>query len=247
LQRKQRGLLAGSFGGRVKNDYKYGLLSVILMLLTACGEVKQVEETEPAYTYLALGDSYTIGEGVASDERYPEQLAAALNARGIAVQAPVIIAKTGWTTDELTAGINSRQLATTFDLVSLLIGVNNQYRGRDIENYRREFRRLLQEAVDFAAGRSDRVFVLSIPDWGVTPFAAGRDRQQIAREIDSFNAVKRAECVSRGVVFIDITPISRQAAENPALLAADGLHPSGEMYSAWVDAALGQVAALVAE
>ena len=145
------------------------------------------------YTYLALGDSYTIGESVSEKERFPLQLADSLNESGISVLKPTIVATTGWTTDELSKGIADTELNISYDLVTLLIGVNNQYRGLSLENYRKEFVQLLNQAIGFAEGNPKKVIVLSIPDWGVTPFADGRDRDQIAMEIDSFNAVKKEE------------------------------------------------------
>ena len=185
--------------------------------------------------YLALGDSYTIGESVDPSERWPVQLAARLRERGVPIADPTIIAKTGWTTDELSAAIDQANPEGPYDLVSVLIGVNNQYRGRDAEQYRSEFRALLQRAVQFAGGDATRVLVLSIPDWGMTPFAEGRDRSQIAAEIDKFNEINREEAASVGARYVDITPVSRMAVEDPTLIAADGLHPSGKMYRAWTE------------
>jgi lysophospholipase L1-like esterase len=188
--------------------------------------------------FLALGDSYTIGEGVATEERWPKQLARLLGERGQAVEAPVIIATTGWTTDELAAGIRQAGPRGPYDLVSLLIGVNNQYRGRDLDEYRREFAGLLRQAIDFAGGDSGRVLVLSIPDWGVTPFAAGRSREAVSEEIDRFNRANAEEAARLGAHYVDVTPVSRQAGAQPELLAADGLHPSGQMYALWARLAL---------
>lgn len=186
------------------------------------------------YTYLALGDSYTIGQSVAVDERWPEQLVDSLLARDINIARPQIIARTGWTTGELQSAINNETPQGPFDLVSLLIGVNNQYRGYSIDTYRQEFKALLQQAITFADGRTDHVIVLSIPDWGVTPFAAGRDREQIAAQINAFNAVKQEESQNVGVNYVNITPVSRLAQSDRDLLASDGLHPSGKMYGEWV-------------
>ena len=188
--------------------------------------------------FLALGDSYTIGEGVAEDERWPVQLARLLRDDGFDVDEPEIIAQTGWTTDELDAGIDAAAPTGPFELVSLLIGVNNQYRGRPVEEYRGEFGALLGRAAALAGGSAARVLVLSVPDWGVTPFAEGRDRGAIGVEIDAFNAVNRAECEARGARYVDVTPISRLAAGEASLLAEDRLHPSGEMYRRWAEAAL---------
>ncbi|WP_192906673.1 SGNH/GDSL hydrolase family protein [Luteimonas marina] len=191
--------------------------------------------TAPSLRYLALGDSYTIGEGVEEPGRWPMQLARALRADGIALADPRIIATTGWTTDELSAAIDAAEPLGAFDFVSLLIGVNNQYRGRDVADYRDGFDALLARAVGFAHGRADRALVLSIPDWGVTPFAiqSGRDRDRIARELDAFNAAAREACDARGVAFVDITPASRALGGGVAMLADDGLHPSAAMYAEW--------------
>jgi lysophospholipase L1-like esterase len=187
---------------------------------------------------LALGDSYTIGEGVRADERWPIKLAALLRARGITVSEPHIIARTGWTTDELAAAIEAARPAGPFDLVTLLIGVNNQYRGRASEEYRAEFRSLLARAIALAGGRADRVIVLSIPDWSVTPFAAERDRAAVAHEIDLFNAINQQEAMTRSAGYVNVTPSSRTAAERPDLIASDGLHPSGDMYTDWASLVL---------
>lgn len=190
--------------------------------------------------YLALGDSYTIGEGVAEDGRWPVQLARALRDEGIELADPRIIATTGWTTDELAAAIDAAGPLGTYDLVSLLIGVNNQYRERGVEEYRGQFEALLRRAIGLAGGRADHVLVLSIPDWGVTPFAAasGRDRGVIAAELDAFNAAARVACRAAGVAFVDITPVSRARGHEPEMLAADGLHPSAAMYALWAQLAL---------
>jgi lysophospholipase L1-like esterase len=185
-------------------------------------------------TFLALGDSYTIGEGVTADARWPAQLAQALRADGIAMADPTVIAATGWTTDELTAAIDSLQ-PVPHDLVSLLIGVNNQYRGRTLEDYGARFAALLDRAIALARGRVDRVLVLAIPDWGVTPFGrdSGRDTIQIAAELDAFNAAACSECARLGVAFVDSTGVYRAHAAEPAMLAADGLHPSAPMHARW--------------
>lgn len=189
-------------------------------------------------SFLALGDSYTIGEAVDSAARWPVALARALRASGVPIQDPVVVARTGWTTQELATGIDQAAPSGTYDLVSLLIGVNNQYRGLDLEEYRSQFAELVSRSVGFAGGDPGRVLVLSIPDWGVTPFAEGRDRARIALEIDAFNEVNRRVSEAAGVRYVDITGISREAARRPDLVAADGLHPSGAMYDLWVEAAL---------
>ncbi|MEO6877360.1 MAG: SGNH/GDSL hydrolase family protein [Gemmatimonadaceae bacterium] len=190
---------------------------------------------------LALGDSYTIGEGVTAEERWVSRLAELLQARGVRLQPAMIVARTGWTTDELLAAIDAADPRGPFDLVTLLIGVNDQYRGRTTDDFRPGFRTLLARAIAFAGDRVDRVLVLSIPDWSVTPFARGRDAANIAAEIDAFNAVCRNETLAVGASYVDITPISRTAADDAGLLAGDGLHPSGRMYAAWAELALGRV------
>ena len=172
-------------------------------------------------------------------------IAASVRQRGMAVADPEIIAQTGWTTDELDAAIDEAKPKGPFDLVTLLIGVNNQYRGRGAEEYRQEFRGLLASAIGFAGGRANRVIVLSIPDWGVTPFGGGGDRARIGREIDGFNAMNREETRRAGARYVDITPISREAAGNPGLTAGDGLHPSGEMYRRWVELVVPEVVGAV--
>jgi len=191
--------------------------------------------------FLALGDSYTIGEGVAPSDRWPIQLSARLRALGVLLQDPLVVAETGWTTYELLEGIDEAEPLGTYSLVSLLIGVNNQYRGASIQEYRAQFVDLLHRAMRFAGGEPGRVLVLSVPDWGVTPFARGRDRGAIAREIDAFNEVNRQESEALGAFWIDVTGISREGGTRPGFLAPDGLHPSGEMYARWVEASLPRV------
>lgn len=187
------------------------------------------------YTYLALGDSYTIGEGVPVYENFPYQTIKNLRSAGYAFHAPEIVAKTGWTTDELQHGLEEWPLLVSYHFVTLLIGVNNQYRGRSVDQYTPEFAMLLDEAIGFAAGNRNRVFVLSIPDWGATPFAEGRDREQIAREIDVFNEAAMGISRQHEVHFLNITPGTREAAADKSLLAADHLHPSGKEYARWAN------------
>jgi len=186
-------------------------------------------------SYLALGDSYTIGEAVEQHDSFPYQLVAMLNSKEHETAAPKIIAKTGWTTDELHNAIKQEQITKTFGLVTLLIGVNNQYRGYSQETYRKEFAELLAIAIGFAGEKKENVYVLSIPDWGVTEFAknSGRDLKTISDEIDAFNQINKQETESKKVSYVDITPISRQAIKKQSLIANDGLHPSGKMYGEW--------------
>ena len=197
--------------------------------------------------YLALGDSYTIGEGVAEADRWPAQLARTLRAEGIALDDPRVIATTGWTTDELAAALDAAEPMGEYGFVSLAVGVNNQYRGRSAESYRVEFMALLERAIGYAGGRTDRVLVLSIPDWGVTRFgmASGRDRVEIAQELDAYNAAAAEVCARRGVAFVDIAPISRARGAEDAMLAEDGLHPSAAMYTEWTALALPAVRGLL--
>jgi lysophospholipase L1-like esterase len=191
-----------------------------------------------ALRWLALGDSYTIGEAVPESGRWPVQLAQRLRADGIALDAPRIIATTGWTTDELSVAMDAAEPLGEWDFVSLLIGVNDQYRGRDFEVFRAGFRRLLERAIRLAQQRADRVLVLTIPDWGVTPFgaASGRDQAEIARQLDAYNAVVAEESRRRGVAVVDIAPVSR--ARGATLVADDGLHPSAALYAEWAALAL---------
>ncbi len=194
----------------------------------------------PSLRYLALGDSYTIGEGVAPDGRWPVALASRLRAEGVPLGEPQILAVTGWTTDELSAAIERESLQPPYDLVSLLIGVNNQYRGRDIFNFRDEFDALLQRALAFAGGRPARVLAVSIPDWGVTPFARvnGHDPGRIAAAIDTFNRAAGEIAERAGVVYVDVTAASRLAGAAPDLLVDDALHPSAAQYARWLDTLL---------
>lgn len=193
-----------------------------------------------ALSFLALGDSYTIGEGVPESGRWPVQLAKALREEGIALADPRIIATTGWTTDELAWGIDGAEPLGEWDFVTLLIGVNNQYRGRSAIDFRGEFETLLQRAIRYARGRADRVLVLSIPDWGVTPFVKTTQAtpEQVATELDAYNAAAQVVCEAHEVAYVDITPISRERGAEPEMLADDGLHPSAVMYTLWTALAL---------
>ena len=191
----------------------------------------------PVYRYLALGDSYTIGESVPEEERWSRQLARMLENEGIQTEV-TIIARTGWTVKELWEGTQEHSPVGPYHLVTLLVGVNDQYRGYPVDGYREDFQFMLGRAIEYAGGDPGRVIVLSIPDWGVTPFAADRDRRQIAREIDEFNAVNREESEQAGAYYVDITPASRDAENDTTLIAADGLHPSGKMYAMWAEQVL---------
>ena len=194
-------------------------------------------EHERRSGYLALGDSYTIGEGVDPTEPWPNQLAVALREHGVSIDDLRIIATTGWTTDELGAAIDAADPANDHALVSLLIGVNNQYRGRSLENYANEFADLLERSITFAGGHRERVFVVSIPDWGITAFARNNARNStaITREIDAFNATAKSIAEANGVAFVDITDLTRTY---PDEIVEDGLHPNGAHYARWVERVL---------
>lgn len=196
--------------------------------------INQDENNDSALSYLALGDSYTIGESVTENERFPVQLVEQLKKQGFRINPVKIVACTGWTTDELTEAIKNETFDESYNLVTLLIGVNNQYRGRSADEYRGEFRDLLQTAVEFAANKPQNVIVISIPDYSVTPFGKTRDTKKIAKEIDDFNTINFEETQQANARYVGITDISREASNDETLIAGDGLHPSGEMYRRWV-------------
>lgn len=186
---------------------------------------------EKKHSFLALGDSYTIGEAVPENECWPMQLVEMLNAAGKPFSKPQIIATTGWTSDELIAAIKIENPIGPFDLVSLLIGVNNQYRGYSKEVYANEFDGLLNQAIDFAGKKTNHVVVVSIPDWGATPFAKDRNREEIATEIDEYNTINREISMQKGVHYVDITPDSRLSLSDYSLVTSDELHPSAKRIS----------------
>lgn len=216
------------------SNFSFSLLVCISMSLSQFSKALQ-----KPLSYLALGDSYTIGEGVDTSDRYPMQLVQEWNkAAKIRFASPLIIAKTGWTVDELEVGIQATPTAAEgYDLVTLLIGVNNQYRGRSVESFAVDFEKMLQRAISFARGKKERVVVLSIPDWGVTPFAKskGVDPTQVAKGIDDYNETKKAICAKNGVKFIDITSEYRIAGALPEGVVADELHPSSLIYKKWME------------
>ena len=218
---------------------KHTLIALFICSLMACKHeslemINTLPPTVPdTLSYLALGDSYTIGQGVSPAERYPNQLADTLGQLGIPMHKPQIIAQTGWTTANLITAINNAQINTTFDFVSLLIGVNNQYQHKPIAEYQQQFEQLLQKAIVFANNDTSKVVVLSIPDYGYTPFGQA-NQATISAQIAEFNAINKAIANAYGVQYFDITPISQQALLQPNLVATDELHPSGEMYKQWV-------------
>ncbi|MEJ7674143.1 MAG: SGNH/GDSL hydrolase family protein [Chitinophagaceae bacterium] len=212
------------------------IFTILLPALFSCSKKNMSipAPTDPsAKTYLALGDSYTIGQSVSETERFPNQAVSQLRALNIKINDPKIIATTGWTTKNLIDALNANTPANNFDVVSLLIGVNNQYQGRNMDEYKTEFTLLLNRSIQYAGNKPTHVFVLSIPDYSVTPFASGSDRARIAAEIDQFNSANRTISLQLGVNYLDITSISREA--DPSLIAGDGLHPSGKQYKRWAD------------
>ena len=205
----------------------------MLLLFFTISLMAQTTGSETKIKFLALGDSYTIGESVAENERWPVQLAEALRRKGVAIAAPNIIATTGWRTDDLKRAVLAVNPAHDQGLVSLLIGVNNQYQGKSAISYAPEFEELLNMAIALAGNDRSKVFVVSIPDYGYTPF--GKEKQaSISKAIDDFNAVNRSITEKYGVQYFYITEISRKGLDDPTLVAEDGLHPSGKMYAEWV-------------
>jgi lysophospholipase L1-like esterase len=191
-------------------------------------------KSEPI-SILALGDSYTIGEGVSEHERWPAQLAKALMQKGFACHNPEIVAVTGWRTNDLRKALDDRSLPHDYDVVSLLIGVNNQYQGKSVTEYEAEFQDLLKRAISYAGGDKTRVFVVSIPDYAFTPFGQEKQHEVITKQIDAFNSANKTIASKNGVTYVNITDISRRGLKEPDLIAKDGLHPSGKMYALWVE------------
>lgn len=236
-----------------------------MLLISVFSECKKKEEMEPKknvtvlepdstsismpvfsaeITYLALGDSYTKAECEITTNGYPAQLVDSLKGNDVKVKSHFVIAQTGWRTDNLKNAINAAALQDTFDIVSLLIGVNNQFQGKSAESYRLEFRELLEMAIYYAKGRKEKVFVLSIPDYGATPFGASNE-VYIGQQIDIFNEINKEETEALGVLYFDITPISREAKTDGSLTCTDNLHPSGKMYTRWVELIFPEVLKMV--
>lgn len=224
-------------------SYISKLLTILVVCITTISSC--MAQNKSPKTYLALGDSYTIGEKVDESDRWPVQLATQLTERGTPVESPKIIAKTGWRTDELKkAIIDDFNLSDSYDMVSLLIGVNNQYQSRPVDKYKSDFEKLLKMAIDLAGGNSEHVFVVSIPDYGKTPFGAAKE-EEIRKEIDLYNRIAKKICKRYKIKYFNITPISRKAKSQPDLIAIDELHPSGRMYSEWVKLMIDDVAKLI--
>jgi lysophospholipase L1-like esterase len=226
---------------------KHSIYSIAVLLITTFGANMKAQtniENQKTLRYLALGDSYTIGESVAESERWPVYLAARLASEGYSIETPKIIAKTGWRTDQLQEAIEADGAIGEWDLVSLLIGVNNQYQGKTVESYEIEFNRLVQMALKLAGGNADKVFIVSIPDYGKTPFGAAK-ATQIAKELKAYNKVNKAIAKEYDIQYFNITPISEKAKNDLELVADDTLHPSGKMYKAWVDMMFNKVLKMV--
>jgi lysophospholipase L1-like esterase len=221
---------------RIATSYKaipFCLFLLVIFIVAMKQPLMEQTSADKGHTYLALGDSYTIGEKVEAKDNFPNQVIALLNEKKVIFQPAKIIAQTGWTTDELQSAIKRAKLQRHYDLVTLLIGVNNQYRGRKVVDYIPEFESLLKQAIRFAGNDTNHVIVLSIPDWGATPFAEGRDRIQIAKEIDEYNAASELITAKYKVRYINITKSTREATKDGSLLTSDGLHPSGKEYAKW--------------
>jgi lysophospholipase L1-like esterase len=233
--------------------------ALILAVLFSCGKkngvVPAIEiaanspatppaiHTNDSVSYLALGDSYTFGAGVSQSESYPYQLAGQLNGQHYFINDPRVVAFQGWTAADLLAGIESAKVTRKFDFVTLLIGVNDENRNTDRATYTTQVDQLITQATEYARGYSGRVFVLSIPDWSVTPFAAGMDKAKIKADVAMFNSINEAECKKLGASYLDISTISELAANDATLTASDGLHPSAKMYALWINYIYGNITA----
>lgn len=214
--------------------YKLFLICFLFLTLQLKAKPMTTPNDTTVYTYLALGDSYTIGEGVGENDRFPVQTVKILKNSGIQVADPKIVAKTGWTTIELNDELTANPINETYDIVTLLIGVNDQYRGFRVESYKPWFTKLLERAIAYAGGKANRVVVLSVPDWGVTPYAEGRDRDDIAGQIDLYNEANKAIAKKHKVKYLDITADTREVMQDPEhLLAKDQLHYSGQEMGMW--------------
>ncbi len=208
---------------------KGSLVLVFFLFGTLCASAQN-----DSIAFLALGDSYTAATSELKVNSWPVQLVTQLRKKKVSIKSPDIIAQPGWTTTNLLTAINKENPEPKYNLVSLLIGVNNQYKGKDMELFEKEFPELLQTAITLAQGKPENVFVLSIPDWSVTPFARLRDKGKIVKELKLYNTLIEAEAKKMNVRYFDITQISRNASVNPSLIASDSLHPSKKMYRLWV-------------
>lgn len=221
---------------------KQVLFFLILILHLGCESNKEVtKRATTSYKYLALGDSYTIGESVSESGRWPAQLKDSLESRGQEFSSYELIATTGWRTDDLANAMNKADLKNEYNLVSLLIGVNNQYQGRSVEDYKPEFEALLNRAVELAGGEKDNVFVVSIPDYAFTPFGQRGNSAKISNELAVYNEACKNITLANDIRHVDITPISFRGVDQPNLVASDGLHPSADQYTLWVKEILDQI------
>jgi lysophospholipase L1-like esterase len=231
---------------------KATLLTALILVWTSCNDsISTMEETQQQATpntntpfrtgpvsYLALGDSYTIGQGVDPSQNYPNLLTSKLRNRGITINDPVVIAVTGWTTQDLLQAMRKAQLDDKqFDLLTLLIGVNNQYRGQSLEEYEKDLSELMIKSLALVGDDKNRIIVISIPDWGVTPYASSlaRDKAMIAAEIDRFNEKNKSLAEKTGVRYLEITEEYRSLGHMEQYLAVDGLHPSEKVYDRWAE------------
>jgi len=220
-------------------------LGLVIASCSSNSDESSIQEPDNSdYTYLALGDSYTIGESVSTSERWPVQLVKRLKERDYPTADAKIIAKTGWTTGNLLSAINSDLPNIKYDLVSVLIGVNNQYQGRSLEEYEKDLNTIFKKAIAHSVNGKDGVFVVSTPDYGATP-AGAFNAENIGRKIDEFNAVLKKVSEEYQLSYYNITPISRKAKNDLSLVAGDGLHPSGKMYTLWVEEFIDEVAAKI--
>lgn len=210
------------------------LFYIVVLFVFSAVSAQEIHVTNPV-RYLALGDSYTIGESVKTTQRWPIVLSYEMKKIGYSFKSVDIIARTGWRTDELMEAINRENPSTDYSMVSLLIGVNNQYQGKEFSQFEEEFENLLKMAVKHAGGIKSRVFVVSIPDYAYTPFGQQLNPKKISRELDGYNFMASKICRKYGILFINITPISRKGLDNPGLVASDDLHPSAKQYRLWVD------------
>jgi lysophospholipase L1-like esterase len=207
----------------------------LLILGLLFSHLISIAEQADSLTYLALGDSYTVGRNVVTPQTFPYQLVSKLNSKGFRTKGPVVVAQNGWRTDELLKNLADNKVSKRYNFVTLLIGVNNQYQQKNIEDYRTQFRQLLDSAIVYAGGVAKHVIVISIPDWGVTPFANGRNLQKIATEIDAYNQISKEATQTAGATYVNITGLSRDIADDKETLSIDELHPSAKAYGWWVD------------
>lgn len=220
------------------------LLACFLMLCSALHAQDKSTLKTDSLRILMLGDSYTAGRLIPPDQTFAALLLKKLSSKHLAAANPLLIAQEGWRTDELLKGITNAKLPYRFDVVTMLIGVNNQFQHKDTAVYRAEFKQLLDSCISLTAGSPKRVIVLSIPDWGVTPFAVTRNSERITAEINTYNDINKQLSKKAGVVYIDITRLSRDVADDAETLAADKLHPSGKMYGWWADKVVAAIKAM---